>query len=1063
MEILHPLTTGQRRLYLDHMFHPEDPVQNLACLHELRGNLDRDCFIEAYRAAYDSVGIFKTNLVEREGTPFLNYDPSRPFRIEEVRRGSDENAGVFQARVLLDAHRLQSTPIGLQDWPFTRLVLYRASQDLHYLLQGCPHFFLDAYSVASLMKNVSALYNGETRTPLTNDLHLWAAGNSRGQDGQRHESQHERDLAFYQEEVKGLRSLEVASIKQPRCCRAGHQGRVVACQFSKAVLHDCPEPLRESDNILFLAVYVALLQKLLGSPLVIGYPVPNRGRADRDRVGCFVNTLPLVVDDQAGRTFSELVSALRKKTRRMYRHQDLDLGSVSHIPTGMNCYYTFYPDDLNFSLQGCVSRRLPVERGSIFSEARCTVARRPDGYDVELDLGEYFKDIEFAGLFGHLLKSLAVKSETPLASLNLAEVSEANGVYSRVNSTRHFETAGSLKAAFEVTVGQNGSRTAVCDTQGQWSYDELNERANKIARCLQDKAAGRSLVAVSAKKSRELVAILLAILKLGKCYIPVDPTSPRKRLEYILGDLENPFLVTEGEPLANHAGISLSDLLSQADGFSGENLGHPVDGAQCAYIIYTSGSTGRPKGVEVTNRNVLSLLAACDGLFDFRADDVWTMFHSYGFDFSVWEMFGCLLHGGRLMIVDDQAARDPRRFYDILVREQVTVLSQTPSAFKFLTQEDLTLRQNMSLRYIVFGGEALDFSVLNDWVQHHPLETTRIVNMYGITETTVHVTYYPVKDSDLNAKKSMIGKPLLNGGVYILGKDGTILPTGAVGEIFVFGDGVARGYYRNEKLTLERFTTINGVRGYRSGDLGKITPGGDIEYLGRMDRQVKVRGYRIEPGEVESCLRNSGLVRDCAVGAISPDPHADARLVAYVVPGDSAYNEVALREHVRANLPGFMVPSFLIPVSGLPLTVNGKVDFESLSQHLRSHTHRIKGANETQRWLFGVVCDTVKHDEFGVMDNLFDAGLTSLDLADVLARIREPYPALRISPLTLFQHPTVERMADYLDGKGRTDVQDPARVDRGEVRRRLASGRDAMGGKGAPRHAATVDEDRLVG
>ncbi|TLF44797.1 amino acid adenylation domain-containing protein, partial [Nonomuraea sp. KC401] len=349
-----------------------------------------------------------------------------------------------------------------------------------------------------------------------------------------------------------------------------------------------------------------------------------------------------------------------------------------------------------------------------------------------------------------------------------------------------------------------------------------------------------------------------------------------------------------------------------------------------AYVIYTSGSTGAPKGVEVTHRNVLSLFAAARELFDFDRTDVWTMFHSAAFDFSVWEMWGALLHGGRLVIVDREVARDPRRFLDLLERERVTVLGQTPSAFYPLAE---ATRGELALRYVVFGGEALDPARLASWQRRHP--AARLVNMYGITETCVHVTFRELTPHDTGGEPaSVIGGPLPGLGVHLLDRYLQPVPPGVTGEVYVSGDQLARGYLGRPSLTAARFVAdpfTPGGRLYRSGDLARRTPDGDLVYLGRADQQVKVRGYRVEPGEIEAALLGLDGVANAAA-AVREDQQGRRRLVAYVVARPGARIEVeTARSHLSRLLPPYAVPAVFVPLEALPLTVNGKLDRDALT------------------------------------------------------------------------------------------------------------------------------------
>jgi amino acid adenylation domain-containing protein len=558
------------------------------------------------------------------------------------------------------------------------------------------------------------------------------------------------------------------------------------------------------------------------------------------------------------------------------------------------------------------------------------------------------------------------------------------------------------------------------------SYTELDRRANRVAHRLRELGVGPdSLVALSAERSLELVVGLLGILKAGGAYVPLDPAYPRDRLEFMLEDSGAKVLVTHGS--ISHSGADSLSTVRVEDTTDGpeSRVDSRARPGQLAYVIYTSGSTGRPKGVLITHANVARLFESTRHWFEFRNDDVWSLFHSYAFDFSVWELWGALLYGGRVVVVPYGVSRSPDAFLDLLDAERVTVLSQTPSAFRQLARAACTepAPRKLALRTVVFGGEALELQGLRPWLERFGDEKPRLVNMYGITESCVHVTYRPIRLTDVDAGLgSVIGVPIPDLDVHLLKEDGLPSPQGEPGEIFVEGAGLARGYLNRPDLTEARFVTkvIGGKsrRTYRTGDLARRLPSGELEYLGRIDQQVKIRGFRIELGEIESVLAEHASVREVVVVARDDMPGGDRRLVAYVSVSAPTSTLVAdLRARAAARLPEYMLPAAIVVLPKLPLTENGKVDRRALPPPdvarpaLRAEYLPPEGP--TEEAIARVWQRLLRVDRVGRDDTFFELGGSSLlaveSMLDLRTEIGHAAPIV-----VLFQHPTVRGLARAL-------------------------------------------------
>ncbi|MCD0451542.1 amino acid adenylation domain-containing protein [Actinocorallia sp. API 0066] len=555
--------------------------------------------------------------------------------------------------------------------------------------------------------------------------------------------------------------------------------------------------------------------------------------------------------------------------------------------------------------------------------------------------------------------------------------------------------AGSVVEVFEGWVRRAPEAVAVSFEGEEVTYRELNGRANRLARLLVARGAGpERFVAVKVPRSAGLVVAVLGVLKAGAAYVPIDPDYPEERIAYTVAD-SAPVLTVDG------------DVLAEAAAYADTDLGVSIDPGSPAYVIYTSGSTGLPKGVVVPHHNVLRLMAATEHWFAFGPGDVWTLFHSAAFDFSVWELWGALLYGGRLVVVPYAVSRSPEEFLDLLARERVTVLNQTPSAFHQLMAVDDG--RPLALRYVVFGGEALELKRLADWYAHG--RDTLLVNMYGITETTVHVSYAALDPvTCATAPGSVIGTGIPDLRTYVLDARLQPVPPGVVGELYVAGAGLARGYLNRAALTAERFVADPygppGTRMYRSGDLARHLPDGTLDYLGRADHQVKIRGFRIELGEIEAALAELPDVADTAVVA------RDNRLVAYVVPGGdgSSPEPAALRAALAAKLPAHLVPQLFQTLDRLPLTANGKLDRRALPEPSAPEGGAgRRPATEAEQLFAALFAEVLGVAEVGADDGFFELGGDSIVAIQLVARARQA--GMVVSPREVFQLRTVSALA----------------------------------------------------
>jgi amino acid adenylation domain-containing protein/non-ribosomal peptide synthase protein (TIGR01720 family) len=809
-------------------------------------------------------------------------------------------------------------------------------------------------------------------------------------------------------------------------------------------------------SVIVIAATAVYVHRLAGAhDVVVGLPVTARQDRVLKRIpGMVSNVLPLRLSIRPDMTLSNLIGHVAQEVREVlahqrYRGEDLhrNLGLPGKIGQSFAPVINIMPSDYDLRFAGYRATTHKISVGLI-SDLSIVVWEKRDGTGLWIDWQVHPEICSLNDLAAHgqrfvrLLETIAVTDpDKPIGRIDLLTSEERHQLQNTWNDTTTPLPAACLPKLFEQQVTRTPNNTAVIFQDTRLSYAQLNAAANRLAHLLIARGVGpEQIVALALPRSAELVVAILGVLKTGAAYLPLDPDYPPARLAFMLTDAA-PAMVITTTPL--EAALPDSHPIPQliiddphtCTTLRRQLVADPTDNHRPAdllphhpaYVIYTSGSTGTPKGVLVTHDNVIRLFEATQQCFGFNAEDVWTLFHSYAFDFSVWEIWGALLYGGRLIVVPYEVSRSPQRFLQLLADQRVTVLNQTPSAFYQLMQADAdnpSLGQSLALRTVILGGEALTPNRLNDWYQRHLDHTPMLVNMYGITETTVHVTHLRLDDNHrITADAaSVIGTAIPDLRTYVLDTGLQLVPPGVVGELYIAGLGLARGYLRRPGLTATRFVADPygppGARMYRTGDLARWRADGNLEFMGRADEQVKIRGFRVEPGEIETVLMEHPEIAQAAVIAREDRP-GDARLVAYVVAATgSALPPELLREFVRVRLPEYMVPAAFIVLEGLPLTPNGKLDRAALPA---PEFVPVRGGRAPRTPQEQILCELFAEalglTGVGVENNFFALGGNSLLAIRLLARIRTVL-SVELELRALFEAPTPAGLAARLDEAG---------------------------------------------
>ncbi|MEU0334314.1 non-ribosomal peptide synthase/polyketide synthase [Streptomyces sp. NPDC006193] len=942
--------------------------------------------------------------------------------------------------------------------PLMRLTLVRLPEARLQLLWTSHHLILDGWSLAQVLTEVfeeyAALTSGaEPRPPVRRpfgDYVRWLAG----QDT-------EAARAHWRAVLDGFATP--TPLPADRVRRPGHETRsadVHTAALSGEVSARLARTARTAGLTLgtvvqgawalLLARYSAERDVLFGTT-VSGRPDDLPGA--ESMVGMFINTLPTRVRVEESRTAADWLRELQEaqaEARRFAAVSLAELTGLSDVPAGTPLFDSMVAFE-NYPFDRARSAATGIRLADVSSRDATNyplVLRAHQGERFGFDLAydpELFDATTVRALAGRLcllLTELADDPDRPLHALAWTTAEERRRLLTEWNGTAEGRPADTLADLFAAQAARTPHAEAVSCGDDRLDYATLDARAGRLAHRLAELGAGpETFVALALPRSTDLVVAVLAVLKTGAAYLPVDPKLPAERVRSLLADARPVALVTTRD---TPAGTDVPVLLLDDPGVRADLARRPASGPadparrplpeSPAYAIYTSGSTGRPKGVVVPHANVVRLFTRTRHWFGFGPDDVWTLFHSYAFDFSVWELWGPLLHGGRLVVVPEDTARSPEDFLRLLADERVTVLNQTPSAFYPLMRADAELPDTgarLALRTVIFGGEALDVSRLADWYTRHPDTAPRLVNMYGITETTVHVTYAPLDRATARAGVAgPIGTGIPDLRVHVLDDRLQPVPPGAVGELFVAGEGLARGYLNRPGLTATRFVADPfgrpGTRMYRTGDRARRRADGTLEYLGRADQQVKIRGYRIEPGEIEAALHSHPGVGAAAVG-VYEDAAGTRRLVAHVVgagTGDRAApppSAAELRAHAARLLPAHMVPAAYVPMAALPLTANGKLDRRALPapgpDGFAADGPRTPLRTDAERAVAAAWTDVLDIDEAGADDDFFALGGDSILAVRVTSRLRAAF-GTDVSPRLLFTHSRLSDLAAALGDPG---------------------------------------------
>ncbi|MET0395626.1 MAG: amino acid adenylation domain-containing protein, partial [Longimicrobiaceae bacterium] len=1041
-----PLSFAQERLWFIDRMEPGSAAYNIPVARRLWGGLD----VAALRRALGEIvrrhETLRTVFAEVDGSPVQVIAPSGGFAlpVEDLSAlGEADREASLRRRAGEEARRAFDLAAG----PLFRAALLRLGAEDHVLLLSMHHIVSDGWSMGVLFRELSALYaayreGGES--PLAEpgvqyaDFAVWQREQLAGEAL-------DRQLAYWRERLAGAPELLELPTDHPRPAVQTSRGAHERIELPGELLERLRALGRSGGATLYmvlLGAFQALLSRYSGSEdVVVGSPIAGRTRKEvEELIGFFVNTLVLRVDLGGDPGFREVLGRAREATLGAYENQEVPFEklvaelqpqrSLTHSPLFQVLFTVQNAEGPGNALAGLeVGGAGPAMEIAKF-DLSLALAATPRGLRGGLNYSTALFDrgtaLRMLGHLARVLEQVAADADVRLSRLELLGEAERALVLDGWNRTAAgYPADRCIHELFEAQAARAPGAVAVRFEEESLTYRELNERANRLAHHLRGLGVGPDArVGVCVERGPAMIAGLLAILKAGGAYVPLDPAYPADRLRYMLEDSAPAALVTQSSLAGAFAGLDVPavHLDAPAPAWAEEPATNPACAGltpdNLAYVVYTSGSTGRPKGVMVEHRSLVNHTAWQAAAFGIGAPDTVLQRTSISFDASAWELWTPLAAGARMLLLSSAAARDPGAIARAMAEAGVTVAQFVP----LLLQAVLGARPAdtpLPCRILFCGGEPLPAALVEE---ARSAGVGEVVNLYGPTEATVDSTSYPCPAGDGRAPS--IGRPIANARVYVLDARGEPAPVGVAGELYVGGAGVARGYLGRAGLTAERFVPDPflpgaGARLYRTGDLGRWRADGTLEFLGRTDFQVKVRGFRIEPGEIEAALLEHEGVRECAVLAREDAP-GEKRLVAYVA-GDARAE--ALRAHARRSLPEHMVPAAFVFLDALPLTPSGKLDRRALpAPDLASAEERhVAPRTPVEEVLAGIWAETLRLERVGVEDGFFELGGHSLLATRVVSRVRELF-GVELPLRALFEGPTVAELAGRVEEIRRAEL-----------------------------------------
>ncbi|PZU94481.1 MAG: non-ribosomal peptide synthetase [Pseudanabaena sp.] len=1033
------LSFTQRRLWFLYQLDRDVAAYQLRYNLKLTGILHVDILERSLTEIVNRHEILRTNFVEIEGNPFQIIHPSKPFTLSVI--DLQELATIDRESELRQlANQEAKTPFNLEKDDLLRVTLLRLAPQEHILLITLHHIIADAWSIGIFLRELSSLYTSfvEAKPATLPNLPIQYADFSQWQNQNSTKDTLVEQIAYWEKQLSGIPPVLELPTDRPRPPVQTFNGGAEFFEIGAGLTERLRKLSQESGVTMFMTVITAffiLLARYTGEEdIVIGIPIANRMRVEFESLmGCFVNSLVLRSQLHGNPTFLELLQQVRQTALDAYANQDLPFEqlvealqperSLSHSPL-----FQVMVAWENVQMEALDLPNLQIEP---FNTEHFTARADLNVEMMETDRGlqglfEYNSDLfdaetikKMVSHFQNLLEAIAINPDQKIYNLPLLTQFESQQILFNWNNTVvNYPEHICFHQLIELQVQRTPNAIAVIYENQQLTYQELNQKANQLAHhLLAIGIQSEQLIGICIERSLDMLVGLLGILKAGATYVPIDPSYPRDRIEYMLSDSQAKILITQQSvinqiPAYTGLIICLDGEQHKLSQSPNHNPQIAIDSNQLAYVIYTSGSTGKPKGVQVLHKGVTNFLLSMQNTPILSQSDVLVAVTTICFDIAVLELYLPLLVGAKLIIASRDVARDAMQLQQLIISEQATCMQATPSTWRMLLEVGWQGGKNFK---VLCGGENLPLPLASSLASQNGF----VWNLYGPTEATVWATISQVKPDD---RQVSIGRPLANTQLYVLDGQLQPVPIGVAGELHIGGVQVARGYLNRPDLTSERFiadpfSADPNAKLYKTGDRVRYLHNGSIEYLGRIDFQVKLRGFRIELGEIESVLLQQPYIRE-AIVLLHEESLDEKYLVAYIVPDQVDVHILELRRVLRHQLPEYMVPALFVELTSLPLTPNGKVDRRSLPAptffHSSSETIIEDTRTPIEDLLANIWSNVLGIKSVSIHDNFFAMGGHSLKVMQVMARVRDSF-SIDLPLQTLFREPTIAGLSREIE------------------------------------------------